>query len=351
MNQETIICSNCKTPNPAHNLYCQSCGRPLIPAGPSNPANNMTQPSSYPPSGQGYVEPSPPAQSYTPPQPPPPQYYPPSQETYAPPPQQPYPPPPVQQQYPPVPPAGGAPVNPQQGVPPTYSALPAYQSAPAGPDFFQKTQAKAGSFVNSMKKETFSVQVDGWSDLVAGEAEKAAEIEQNFVDDFNARGLSYVDLGRVEISSGLQLRAYQVARHQAGSVAVYANPAGKDLMFGWDLKVAQKVSWKRIGILALAAVIISFLVSLFSGSPFLYFLEQWINGMIGWAFNVAILGLIAGKVMKGDIWYMFIEKPEAAALQELSALAMAVHQSLLAAVKKAGLEEASLRVKETFKTA
>ena len=345
MNQQTIICSNCKTPNPAHNLYCQSCGRPLI------PASDVTQPSTYPPVDLGYVEPPQPAQSYTPPQPPPPQYYPPAQQTYAPPPQQPYPPPPVQQQYPPMPQTGGAPVDPQQGVQPTYGAPPVYQAAPAGPDFFQKTQAKAGSFVNSMTKETFSVQVDGWSDLVAGEGEKAAEIEQNFIDDFNARGLTYVDLGRVEVSSGLQLRAYQVARHQAGSVAVYANPAGKDLMLGWDLKVAQKVSWKRIGILALAAVIISFLVSLFSGSPFLYFLVQWINGTIGWAFNVAILGLIAGKVMKGDIWYMFIEKPEVAALQELSALAMAVHQSLITSVKKAGLEETSLRVKDTFKSA
>ena len=242
----------------------------------------------------------------------------------------------------PVPPAT------QPGVPPTYAAPAPYPAAPAQPDFFQKTQARAGSFVSAMKKETFSGHADGWSDLAAGEGEKAAEIEQGFVDEFSGRGLTTVDLERVEVTSGLQQRVYQVARHRAGSVAVYASAAGKDLMLGWDLNVVQKASWKRIGVLALAAVIVSFLVSLFSGSPFLYFFVQWITSAIGWCFNMSILGLIAGKIMKGDIWYMFVQKPDSAALQELSALAIAVHQCLLAAVKKAGLDEAALRVKDDF---
>src|SRR5512133_2297445 len=32
MEQSSIICPHCQTPNPARNLYCQSCGKPLIQA-------------------------------------------------------------------------------------------------------------------------------------------------------------------------------------------------------------------------------------------------------------------------------------------------------------------------------
>lgn len=200
-----------------------------------------------------------------------------------------------------------------------------------------------------MKKETFNVHADGWSELVAGEGEKAAEIEQGFVDELTGRGLTNVDLERVEVTTGLQQRAYQVARHRAGSVTFYASAAGKDLMLGWDLHVVQKPSWKRLGILALAAFILSFLVNLAVGYSLVYFVGHWIFDTFNWAFPVAILGLIAGKVIKGDLWYMFVEKPEEAALQELSALAMAVHQCLLAAVMKAGLDQVPLRAKDSFK--
>ena len=169
------------------------------------------------------------------------------------------------------------------------------------------------------------------------------------MEELTGRGLTNVDLERVEVVSGWQGRAYQVARHQAGSVSMYASAAGKDLMIGWDLNIVQKPSWKRMGILLLAAFIVSFLTNLMSAYSFGSFLGGWISGTFGWAFNFAILGLIGGMVMKGDVWYMFVERPEAAAKQELAALAMAVHQCLAAAVKKAGLDETVLRRKDKFK--
>jgi hypothetical protein len=234
-------------------------------------------------------------------------------------------------------------------VPPTDAAHAPYPPQPSQPDFFQKTQARAGSFVESLKKETFNVHADGWSDLVEGGGEKAAEVEQGFVDELNGRGLTNIDLERVEVVSGLQGRAYQVARHQAGSLSVYASAAGKDLMLGWDLSVTQKPSWKRMGILVLTAFIISFVTNLINAYSFGGFLTGWISGTFGWTFNLAILGLIAGMVMKGDLWYMFVDRPEVAAKQELRALAMAVHQCLTAAVKKGGLDETVLRKKDKFR--
>jgi hypothetical protein len=350
MDQQTIICSNCKTPNPARNLYCQSCGKPLIAASIYPTASDVTQPvPSQPtePAPADLVYPPPQAQpEYIPPAPQPPPFTPPPQEPPA------YTPPTFQPQYSPPPETSSAPVYSQQLVPPAGQPVvpPAYVApAPAQPDFFQKTQARAGNFVNAMKKETFSVHTDGWNDLVADEGEKAAEIEQSFVELLNGRGLTYVEVSRVEVTSGLQQRVYQVARHPAGSVAVYTNAAGSDLMLGWDLSIVQKPSWKRMGILVLAALLLNFLVLLGDGYPFIYFLGHLIFGTFGYLFTVAILGLVAGMVLKGDLWYMFIERPDAAARQELSALTMAVHQCLAAAVKKAGLDETGLKGKDSFK--
>jgi len=247
---------------------------------------------------------------------------------------------------PPAPPAYNYP--PPQKVPPANpTQQPVYQSAPAGPSFFEKTQARADALVRDLKKETFSAHTDSWADLVSGAGEKAAEVEQNFVEDFNGRGLTYVDLGRVETTSGLNQHTYQVAHHRSGSVAVYANQAGKDLMVGWDLSVIRKPSWSRILILVLVMLGVSFLTNLIVGWDFGRFLTHWIFDVLNWALPVSILALLAGQMIKGDIWYMFIEKPDEAAQQELAALAIAAHQSLQAAVKKAGLNDVTLRAKKT----
>jgi hypothetical protein len=165
----------------------------------------------------------------------------------------------------------------------------------------------------------------------------AGEIERSFVDLFNLRRITYVDLTQVEATSGLLQRTYQVARHRSGSVTVYANPAGKDLMVGWELNIQQKPNWKMIGFLALACLAISFLSNLAVGWAFGHFLAEWILGVFGPALSVMAGGLIAGKILKGDIWYLFVEKPDAAGEQELAVLAKAAHQSLLQAIKNAGL--------------
>jgi 23S rRNA C2498 (ribose-2'-O)-methylase RlmM len=93
----------------------------------------------------------------------------------------------------------------------------------------------------------------------------------------------------------------------------------------------------------------SFLTNLIVGWDFGRFLVHWIFDVLSWALPVSILALIAGQIVKGDLWYMFIEKPDGAARQELAAMAMAAHQSLRNAVRKAGYDEAVLRPKESFK--
>ncbi|HVP22019.1 MAG TPA: hypothetical protein VMS73_09190 [Anaerolineaceae bacterium] len=354
INQQLIICSNCKTPNPAKNLYCQSCGRALIPAAPlSGPAEvtqpMIGQPGVHSPSDPNVVQPY----SVAPTQP----YIPATDQSYAPPPM-----------------ASAAPINPAQ--PPNYgsqgypqpSATPGYtgttvqQTAPpastggtsqpgysgnsgaaGGINILQKAQAESNSFFNRLRMGTFSARMDTWNELIEGGGEKAEEVERNFVELFNKRQVTYVDLQQVEVTSGLLQRSYQVARHRSGSVSVFANPAGIDLMAGWEMSILQKPNWKMMGYLVLAAIVISFLTNLPYGWLFGHFLVEWILGVFSWILPVIAVGLVAGKIIKGDIWYMFIEKPDPAGEQEIRALAKAAAQTLQEAIKRAGLKKVADR--------
>ncbi len=342
MNQPVIICSNCRAPNPARNLYCQSCGKPLIPASPPAPGD-VTQPSA--------------AQGYSPQQP---------EQPYSPSPMQQYPAPPASPgsaapgtEYPPQPPQGyqqqgmppayTTPPVQQTGVPPIYEAMPlepgtaqSYATAQPKQDFFQKSQNRIGAFFSGIGRQSYPVKTGTWSAVVNGGAERAAELEQAFVNDFNRREVSYVDLAQIEMTSGLMQRGYQVARHRAGSVAAYFNAAGRDLMVGWEMSVQQKPNWTMIIILALIAIFGPFFTNLVTGWSFGRFLVLWIFGIFGYILPLFVAAAITGNIIKGDIWALFIEKPDPAAQQELSALANVVQQSLHTAVKNAGLEEKTL---------
>lgn len=350
MNTQMIICSNCKTPNPAKNLYCQSCGRPLIPAAPTATTFDVTQPSLSQPAPRTVPDsagippgPAAPTQPMTPP----------AEQPYA---------PPVQQ----ADPAGGQPIAPAvyaanippqagaqteyggsvppQVVPPAYGGTPPqqgypnYTATPPREDIFQRAQAGTETFLSRLRNGTFNVHLDEWSDLYPGAGEKAGEVERSFVEILNGRQISNFELARTEVSSGLLARNYQVLRHRSGTVSVFVNPAGKDLAVGWEAQATQKVNWKMIGVLALTALGISFLVNLATGWIFGRFLVEWIFGIFSWILPVIAIGLVAGKIINGDIWYMFIEKADAAGQQELAALTKAAHLSLLEAVKRAGLK-------------
>ncbi len=341
MNQSVIICSNCRTPNPARNLYCQSCGRPLIPAAVPPTPTDVTQPSAAQPLDQG------PTVANTPGQP--------GGVSHS----EQYPTPPAsaassgtQPEYPPQPAQGtppdyGAPPSPQPGAQPAYpvppvppgSAPQGYAGAQPQPGFADKVSA----FFAQFGQQTFPIKVGSWSALVSGAGDRAEEIEKNFVEDFEKRDLAYVDLAHAEVTSGLVQRAYQVARHRAGSVTAYANPNGKDLMLGWELNVQQKPYWKMILILGAIALLVPFFISVAFGGNFWTFLFLWIIGISFFILSVFLAAAITGKIIKGDIWALFIEQPDPAALQELSGLANAVQQSLQAAVKNAGLTEKPLK--------
>ncbi len=320
MEAQTIICQNCQTPNPATNLYCQSCGKPLVqvvlpPVMPSN-ANVSPEPV-LPVVGHGApVQPS----ASTPVAPIPAQPVAPSQE----------------QGWQGAPQQGA----PQQGyrpqdMPPQKQAV---YPPPPPPVRTSPTLEQLGAWK------------DGWADLVPGEASKAAEVEREFVESLKSRDIPMVMVEKVEFSSKFNKNEYLVVRNPGGAVTVQINHRGNDLSLNWALYTKHVPNWRMIAILVAIAFLASFLNSLGTFNFGIFFVN-WVFGTLSWLMPVAVLALIAGYVWKGSFWYFFLENVGEIANEELTLLTLAVHQSILSAVSKVGVDAGSLRQKFSFRTA
>jgi hypothetical protein len=300
MEAQTTICPYCQTPNPAKNLYCLSCGKPLI------------------------------------------------QEPAAQPPQ----PPPPQPAFPQAPASQQAPVQVQSFAPPGY---PAQQSGAQMPQQNMPSQGfqpqnpapQAGYYpppppppplpmVPGLEK--LGARKQEWLRLIDDGAEKAERLQNDFVDAMLSRGIPMVTVEKADFSAGFSKKTFQLVRHPAGSVVVAIEPAGKDLVLSWALYVPQAPKWSMLAILAGVAFVVSFLTSLGSVGNFGFFFVNWVFGTFRWLLDVAILALIAGYVWKGAFWYFFMDSPNEIALDTLQALKLAVQQSLLSAAEKAGVD-------------
>ncbi len=326
MEAQTIICQNCQTPNPAKNLYCQSCGKPLAQAAPPPAAPPSSSQPSEPVQPVSQVEEAEPASQS------------PTSAPVYPTPVQEQPPMPAQEpgwQGPPPP--GGPPqgYHPQE-MPPQQPAY--YPAAPPPPP-----PAPAVPTV-----ENLGARKDGWADLITGEASKAGDVEKEFVEEIKKRNIPMVLVEKVELASKFNKANFLVVRKPGGVVAVQINPCGNDLSLSWSLYTKHVPNWRMLAVLAAIAFVVSFLNALGTFNFGIFFVN-WVFGTFGWLMPVAILALIGGYVWKGSFWYFFLENPGDIANDELIALMLAVHQSIQSAVGNAGLDSGKLRNKSTFK--
>jgi hypothetical protein len=346
MDAQTIICQNCQTPNPARNLYCLACGKPLMTTLQQQTAPTIQTVVDQPQNQPTPAPDIPPSPSIAPPA------YPVSDPTAPTIPPYNFGQQPQQAPQPGYPPEGGYPPQgyPGQGFPQQEGQQPGYppQGLPPQQPYYPPPPPPP-PIPAAPSLERLGARIDSWADLAAGAAEKASEIDENFVNEINAREIPQVMIEKVEFAEGYAKKAYHVVRSPYGNIAVHLNPSGKDLSMGWSLYVHRAPNWLMLGILAAIAFGISFLTSLGSVYSFGVFFVSWIFGTFRWLLDVAILALIAGYVWKGNFWYFFMSAPGELAKDELSGLTMSVHHCLLAAAEKAGLDVEKIRAKNTFR--
>ena len=152
-------------------------------------------------------------------------------------------------------------------------------------------------------------------------------------------------------------RPYHLVLHQVGATtAIYVSAFGRDLYVSWDLFVS--LVWKLrtfVIILAVAAVISvpGFLigaglgpdnfVGLFSG------FVGWLFATIGNAIGLAFFVGLAGLVLRRSFWAFFREEYNHFRADDITAMTLAVHHSILEGLDSIGVDRALVRPKEQFR--
>jgi hypothetical protein len=231
----------------------------------------------------------------------------------------------------------------------TPPAQPAYISPPPGmPVAYPPAPAGKMSYYGTVKIDNLGQRLDGWADLVDGAGDKAAAVENAFVQELGSRQFPHLALTRADLTPGGlagKQRGYLLAQAPAGAtLAVYIGQYGKDLYLTWDLFLRTVIQWRNILIMLAIAAVLALIPELDRFSLF-----RWILGFFGACIPVGLAALLLGKALRNSALAFFIQEIDMFVADDITAAMFAAHHALLLAVDEAGLNADLLRKKESFR--
>lgn len=192
--------------------------------------------------------------------------------------------------------------------------------------------------------------LDGWSDLVEGMGEKAETVRNAVLENLCQRQLKNVTVENV--SAYLTARTwdrrqfFRLLKTPGFSTTVYIDQRGNDLYVSWKSFYQPVLNPQWIVILLVISAIIALIVVASSR----------LFGFIGWLIITLLLFLIglgllekAGRFLKGDPQYFFIQQPQIFDADDVIASNLAVHKTLLHVLDAKGIDVSKLRLKQEFK--
>jgi hypothetical protein len=268
----SIVCPNCKSPNPASNLFCQFCGARLGEATQQAPKAVST-------------------------------------------------------------PSAAAPKTPQQPTqqPPAYQA-----AAPVAypPPSYAQYQPQPAYVPPSLKR--LGVKVDEFTEVFASLGGRAEEVTDEFSKSMSEKGLPGVTMSQSSFTSGRTQRTYQVASHSCGSTMVAGiNPAGKDLEVSWMLYTHKVPNWITLGIIAGVSLVVT-LATAFTGGygiTIFSFGTWYMNIVLTLIASILVTGVL-GKILADDVLHFFVHDLDDMAWEDTTVMQTVIHDALMKAVEK-----------------
>jgi hypothetical protein len=219
---------------------------------------------------------------------------------------------------------------------------------------------------NSINVNTLGYYLDGWADLIENMGAEAEEIrtktlenlkERNMPDIKVASKIGYVALLKPDI------RKYTInTRSPGATTAIAINKHGNDLFVCWRTFIRpvlnQTTLWTMLGV----AVILGSCGSLSTGLaarglPFFY-VDSFPFGLLIMCslFLTLVLVLVievlvvafAGRILKGDFLTYFFIEPNVFDADDITAMGLSAHKSLLRALDSTGIDVSKLRLKQDF---
>jgi hypothetical protein len=239
----------------------------------------------------------------------------------------------------------------------------------------------------TIKLSRLGLRIDGWADLVEGAGGKATVALQAVTDTMKRRGMPAVEIkpdNAAPNAISSKRRPYVLVEMPNGaSVTAYLGQYGSDLYASWDLYIRPKLETRTVIIilvLSLLSVIPGSLCGSVSSFSFLGQLGKLLNpqsifggggggaNLTGYYFAVifsllclsgvgflasviflAFLVAVAGYVVKGNWLAFFIKELTPFDADDIGAMGLAVHKSVVLALDSVGVSIKTLRLKEVFK--
>lgn len=222
-------------------------------------------------------------------------------------------------------------------------------SEPSTPIFPVSQPAASLSRFGVIPIDSLGARLDGWADIIQDAGSKAAEVKKFFEAEIQGWNLPQANIYQSELTPGGlagERRPYLLIQSYTGAtLAVYINEFGKGLYLAWELFVRPVIKWQNIGIMLGVSLLLALIPQLSGRFSFFGLLF----GMAGWMISISIGAAILGKVMRNSIWAFFIQEINLFGADDVTAMMLAAHKSLLTAIDCAGVESNKLRIKNSFK--
>lgn len=202
--------------------------------------------------------------------------------------------------------------------------------------------------------------LDGWADLIEGMADKVQEVRQKVVSDLKDRDMPEVDtremVAYVSITSN-ERRPYTINTTNPGATTtIYIDKHGRDLYVAWRTFIQPVLNNQVIltalgisGFLGLVTGGIDSSRNFYGRSEVSFSLFGWIVWTIGFMI-LACLGIAAvGRILKNNYLAFFFIEPSVFDAEDITAMSLSAHKSLLRALDSTGIDITKLRLKQTFK--
>lgn len=220
-----------------------------------------------------------------------------------------------------------------------------------------------------MQFRELGLRIDGWADLVDGAGERANDALLHVADIIAKKGNPLLSCQRVAFSTGLSSpreRPFLLMKLESGAaITVHVGAVGKDLYASWNLYVRPVINWKVLGLMAGVAVgvnallVLASLMAGFSMAARSFIAGSWVmlgsfmGGLLSFGITLALFFALAGilsRIVLGNALAFAFKELTPLDYDDIAAMALAVHHSMLRALDHAGVDIEVLRLKEQFRS-
>jgi hypothetical protein len=212
---------------------------------------------------------------------------------------------------------------------------------------------------NQLNVNKLGVFLDGWAELIEGMGSKAEKVREDVLTLVSEKEMPDINTkrrsGYVSLVSK-ERRDYIVSTTKPGATtSIFIAQYGKDLYASWRTRIQLVLNWELLISVTIGVVIIAFFTGgirqsggFFGPQQTAFSISGWFFATIGLLLFAAVVIAIAGRVIKGDFLAYFFIEANIFDAEDITAMSLAAHYSVLRALDQSGIDTTKLRIKQKF---